>query len=92
MFERAPEYQKGSVSLKGMEEGHKSQSKVDEMDNRLFGEARNCEDGSKPSSLRIALFSGPHGSGAPIGDYGKVLMVATGFGIAAQLPLLKELI
>ncbi|KAL9126744.1 MAG: hypothetical protein Q9217_004251 [Psora testacea] len=75
-----------------MEEGHELQSKADDMDKRPFGEARSYEDGSGPSGLRIALFSGPHCSGAPIGDYGKVLLVATGFGIAAQLPLLKELI
>ena len=31
-------------------------------------------------------------SGAIIGDYEKVLMVASGFEIAAQLPFIKELI
>ena len=75
-----------------MEEGHEPQSRADDMDSRPFGEAINSEDISGPSSLRLALFSGPHCSGAPIGDDGKVLMVATRFGIAAQLPLLKELI
>ncbi|KAH8799661.1 cell surface metalloreductase [Xylogone sp. PMI_703] len=40
----------------------------------------------------LALFSGPHGSSAPVGDYETVLMVANGFGIAAQLPYLKQLI
>jgi NAD(P)H-flavin reductase len=39
-----------------------------------------------------AWLSGPHGSGAPVGEYGSVLMIATGIGIAAQLPYLKELI
>ena len=92
LFDRAPEYEKGSVSLRGIEEGYEPQSKAGDMDERPFGEARNCEDGSGPSDLRVALFSGPHYSGAPIGDYRKVLMVATGFGIAVQLPLLKELI
>ncbi len=40
----------------------------------------------------LAWISGPHGSGAPVGEYGSVLMIATGIGIAAQLPYLKELI
>ena len=92
LFDRAPEYERGSVSLNGMEEGHEPQLKADDMEKRPFGKARSYEDGSGPSSLHIALFSGPHCSGAPIGDYGKVLLVASGFGIAAQLPLLKELI
>jgi predicted ferric reductase len=43
-------------------------------------------------SPRLALFSGPHGTSAPVGDYETVLMVASGFGIAAQLPYLRQLI
>ncbi|KAK9438318.1 cell surface metalloreductase (FreA) [Metarhizium brunneum] len=39
-----------------------------------------------------ALFSGPHGNSIPVGDYEVVLMVASGYGIAAQLPYLKELL
>jgi NAD(P)H-flavin reductase len=39
-----------------------------------------------------ALFSGPHGSSVPVGDYEVVLMVASGYGIAAQLPYLKQLL
>ena len=99
LFDSALEYEKRSVSVRGMEEGDETQSegvepqsKVDDVDRRPFGEARTYKDGSGLSDLRIALFSGPHCSDAPVGDYGKVLMVATGFGIAAQLPLLKELI
>ena len=42
--------------------------------------------------FHLAWISGPHGSGAPVGEYGSVLMIATGIGIAAQLPYLKELI
>lgn len=49
-------------------------------------------DNSTPSRFRLAFFSGPHGLPVSVGDYGKVLMIATGFGIIAQLPLLKELI
>ena len=53
-------------------------------------------DGSQPrldgSLPRLALFSGPHGISAPVGDYETVLMVASGSGIVAQLPYLKQLI
>ena len=41
---------------------------------------------------RIAWFSGPHGSSTNVGDFGTVLLIATDFGIAAQIPILKELI
>jgi NAD(P)H-flavin reductase len=51
---------------------------------------------SKPDgngrSLYVALFSGPHGTSAPVGDYETILMIADGFGIVAQLPYLKKLI
>ena len=53
---------------------------------------KNNESEPRLSDFRLALFSGPHGAGVSAGDYGKVLMVATGFGIAAQLPYLKELV
>lgn len=39
-----------------------------------------------------ALFSGPYGASVPVGKYETVLMAASGFGIAAQLPYLKYLI
>ncbi|KAM3474863.1 hypothetical protein MY5147_004063 [Beauveria neobassiana] len=39
-----------------------------------------------------ALFSGPHGNSIPLGNYEVVLMIASGYGIAAQLPYLKQLI
>ena len=46
-----------------------------------------CYEGEpQRSDFRLTVFSGPHGVGIPIGDYGKVLMIATGFGIVAQLP------
>ncbi|KAH6668340.1 hypothetical protein B0J14DRAFT_600446 [Halenospora varia] len=41
---------------------------------------------------RLALFSGPHGISIPVVEYETVLMVAAGFGIAAQLPYLRKLI
>jgi len=49
-----------------------------------------CEP--QASEFRLALFSGPHGVGIPVGEYGKVLMIAAGSGIVAQLPYLKELV
>ena len=64
----------------------------DEFERRAFGFARNYPSQPEPSDFRIAFVSGPHGSTAPAGEYGKVVMIASGFGIAAQLPLLKELI
>lgn len=42
--------------------------------------------------FRIVCFSGPHGSATDVGDFGSVLLIATEHGIAAQLPVLKELI
>ena len=41
---------------------------------------------------RLVLFSGPHGISIPVVEYETVLMVATGFGIAALLSYLRELI
>lgn len=41
---------------------------------------------------RLVWFSGPHGSGTGAGDFGSVLLIATGLGIAVQLPILRELI
>jgi NAD(P)H-flavin reductase len=38
------------------------------------------------------MFSGPHGQSIAMEKYETVLMVASGFGIAAQLPYLKRLI
>ena len=40
----------------------------------------------------LVLFSGPHGSSAPMDEYQNIVMIASGFGIAAQLPYLKQLI
>jgi len=59
---------------------------------RAFGFARNYPSQPKLSDFQIAFISRPHGSTAPAGEYGKVVIIASGFGIAAQLPLLKELI
>ena len=40
----------------------------------------------------IAMFSGPHGRQLSIHKYENIVMLATGFGIAAHLPYLKKLI
>jgi NAD(P)H-flavin reductase len=40
----------------------------------------------------IVMFSGPHGIDVAMDEYESVLMVASGFGIAALLPYLKKLI
>jgi NAD(P)H-flavin reductase len=46
----------------------------------------------KINRSRLALFSGPHGISTPVCAYESVIMIATGFGIAAQLPYVKQLI
>jgi NAD(P)H-flavin reductase len=56
---------------------------------RLF--SRGTLD-ARDSIPRLALFTGPHGISIPVVEYETVLMVATGFGIAAQLPYLRQLI
>jgi NAD(P)H-flavin reductase len=40
----------------------------------------------------IVMFSGPHGANVSMDDYESILMIASGFGIAAQLVHLKKLI
>lgn len=52
---------------------------------RLASQGKQGED-------RWVMFSGPHGQTVPAGEYDKVLLVADGAGIAAQLPYLKRLI
>lgn len=39
----------------------------------------------------IALISGPYGISVPAGEFAVVVMVASGYGIAAHLPYLKQL-
>ncbi len=48
--------------------------------------------GSGMEGSSLALFTGPHGASAPLGDFDRVLMVASGFGIVAHLPYLRHLI
>lgn len=42
--------------------------------------------------LGRVLFTGPHGASIPVGDYEYLFMVASGYGIVAQLPLLERLV
>jgi len=59
---------------------------------KLLQYARPHTGDPTETDYRLAWFSGPHGHTLNLGDYGSVIMVATGLGIAAQLPYLKELI
>lgn len=44
------------------------------------------------TNIILVMFSGPHGTIVPVEDYDSVVMVASGLGIAAQLPYLKQLV
>ncbi len=57
----------------------------------LLYRAETDENGGATGS-RLVLFSGPHGISAPVGEYESVLLIAAGFGMAAHLPYLKQLI
>jgi NAD(P)H-flavin reductase len=46
----------------------------------------------KESTGFLILFTGPHGKSIPVDKYETILMVASGFGIAAQLPYLRRLV
>ena len=50
--------------------------------------AQYAQGESKFSSL---MFTGPHGVPAPVAKYHKVMIVASGVGIVAQLPYLTQL-
>lgn len=60
--------------------------------NSLLARASQVTKEPSMSDHRLAFFSGPHGSPESFGEYGSVLMVASGFGIAALLPHAQELI
>lgn len=55
--------------------------KLNQHSKRHEGSSQSC----------IALYTGPHGMSIPMEDYETVLMVASDFGIFAQLPYLKQL-
>jgi hypothetical protein len=49
------------------------------------------DQSSSITGVRV-LFTGPHGMIVPVGNYEYVFMVARGYGIIAQLPLLERLV
>ena len=51
-----------------------------------------CHAKEHPAMNPLVMFSGPHGASVPMDDYENILMVASGFGIAALGPYLKQLI
>ena len=71
--------------------------KTRRVDQKLLNEER--EDGFLQGDILVnglqsylAFFSGPHGLSVPASNYETVLMIASGFGIASQLPYLRKLI
>ncbi|PVH67378.1 hypothetical protein DL98DRAFT_643971, partial [Cadophora sp. DSE1049] len=42
--------------------------------------------------LGRVIFTGPHGTAVPVANYEHIFMVASGYGIIAQLPLLERLV
>lgn len=55
-------------------------------------EEHSVVDEQLPSSFYFALFSGPHGHAVNVDNHGLVIMVASGWGIMAQIPYLQHLI
>ena len=53
---------------------------------------RHARADSQGTSSFLALFSGPHGITESVANYESVVTVASGFGIAAVIPYLKQLI
>ena len=63
-----------------------------DFENRAFGFARSYPSQPKTSNFRIAFIGGPHGLITHAGKYGKVVIIPSGFGIAAELSFLEEAI
>ena len=55
----------------------------------VLGAEERWPRGEQVSELRTFV-EGPYGCGTPLGEYGTVLLFATGIGIAGLLPYLKE--
>ena len=64
----------------------------DGFSNALLSGALAQEQSGNSQPIRRAFFTGPHGSCVSMGEYGSILMFASGFGIAALLPHVKEVI
>lgn len=59
---------------------------------RLLSQTADMEHEPLKSQFRLAFLTGPHGLHCLMGNYGNILLFASGFGIAAQPPYVKELI
>ena len=57
---------------------------------RVFQEANTAN--TKTDLSYVAFFSGPHGRPVSVNSYGTVLLIASGWGIMAQIPHLQHLI
>lgn len=57
---------------------------------RLYSHAMNVS--GQDGGLHRVLFTGPHGASPPVEEYEYIFMVASGYGIVAQLPLLERLV
>lgn len=55
-------------------------------------QSRASTESGQTGGLGWVIFTGPHGTPVPIEDYEYVVMVADGYGIVAQLPLLERLV
>ncbi|KAI9736728.1 MAG: hypothetical protein M1834_000932 [Cirrosporium novae-zelandiae] len=56
------------------------------------GLTKKLIDYSEPEESFLVWIDGPYGSPLNVGDYGSVVMFASGIGIAAQMPYIKELL
>ncbi|KAF8853000.1 hypothetical protein BDZ45DRAFT_694663 [Acephala macrosclerotiorum] len=55
-------------------------------------QSRAITASGQSGGLGRVLFTGPHGAIVPVGNYEYIFMVASGYGIVAQLPLLERLV
>jgi len=51
-----------------------------------------AEDEALSSESYVSLFSGPHGQSIRVEDFGVVVLIASGWGLMAQMPYLQALI
>ena len=59
---------------------------------KLVARAAEFESGLPDLQRRLAFFTGPHGRCVSMGEHDSVLLVTSGFGVAAQLPYIKQLV
>ncbi len=77
---------------------HEKQNRLDlfveprkELTRELLYRVEIDENGGATGS-RLVLFSESHGISVSVGEYESVLLIVAGFGMAAHLPYLKQLI